>query len=235
MITGLAITLSDAWASDELEIINNISEVNPKKPKPTLIKQGREGELSALYVHSGYMISGIPDDQWFDRQVNMITRVSPSITTVIIPVNPGDPYGSMNANTASKALNRRSIKSLVVELGASPYALSPVSRVIDQADAILLPPIDSLTTERWMKLWLELSLQQKTPLFGAWRECQINQGFLGGAVITEAEYSKLIDQARAFFSKYGYLPTPSSLIGKTTPMFNRRLLPYYSLQIKTDS
>lgn len=189
-------------------------------------------ELQRLQKIAGSRVSGMLIDAYTNEQAALIKKISPAPQKILIPVD-GSLSSQSKIKTIEKAFESIGIESISVNTDSPPYYLSSINSRLSEVQAIEMTPIESLFDQAMMKIWVAMSIRQKTPLIGAWRASQIRQGALIGMVYDASEVNRIQNEAVKKLMENGHWED-KAYKPKVTLTINQVLLPYYSIMIKNE-
>jgi hypothetical protein len=187
-------------------------------------------EFNKLNEVSDGRINGMLIDGHLDKQISIASKIKPRPSKILVVSN-GTKKGDVKANSIRKKLDDMGFNSFVTAADPPPYTLVTINDRLTEAQAILMTPIQSLFSSDKMRLWLLMSIKQRTPMIGAWRDYQITAGALAGYVYGEDEVERvqllaLQDlEVNRRWPKTGYKP-------EVRLQKNTGIAKYYSIQIE---
>lgn len=187
-------------------------------------------EFNKLNELSDGRINGMLIDGHLDKQISIASKIKPRPSRILVVSN-GTKEGDVRANSIRKKLDKMGFNSFVAATDPPPYTLASINDRLTEAQAIMMTPIKSVFTRQSMRFWLLMSIKQRTPIIGAWRDYQITAGALAGYVYGDDEIDRVQNLAlqdlevNRRWPKTGYKP-------EVRFQKNTGIAKYYSIQIE---
>lgn len=187
-------------------------------------------EFNHLNKQANGRVNGLLIDGHLDKQISIASKIKPKPTSILVVTN-GTKKGAVKAESISSKLENMGFNSFVVSTDNPPYILASINQRLGEAQAIMMTPMQSVFTRQTMRIWLLMSIRQRTPMIGAWRDYQIQSGALAGYVYGDDEVDRIQELAlkeleiNSHWPESGYKP-------RVTFNKNTGISKYYSIEIE---
>jgi hypothetical protein len=187
-------------------------------------------EFDHLSRVSNGKVSGMLIDGYLDKQIALSTKINPKPSTILV-VSDGTEKGDQKAGFIKKAFDKVGIRSFIAPTDPMPYFLVTINARLNEAQAVMMTPIQSIFKSDQMKLWLLMSIHQQIPLIGAWRDYQIQYGALSGYVYGEEEVDRVQSLALGDLKKNSAWPD-TAYKPKVHLATNDKIAKYYAITVE---